>query len=100
MLFFAGISIIPVSYTHLKEEAAKGHIQDAHEGIRPTDITREPVRVKESLSRDQFRLYQLIWRRFTASRMADAVYMMNHVQLEAGGYEFSAVSSKDVYKRQ
>ena len=62
-----------------KEEAAKGHIQDAHEGIRPTDITREPVRVKESLSRDQFRLYQLIWRRFTASRMADAVYMMNHV---------------------
>ena len=40
-----------------KEEAAKGHIQDAHEGIRPTDITREPVRVKESLSRDQFRLY-------------------------------------------
>ncbi len=77
-----------------KEEAAKGHIQDAHEGIRPTDITREPVRVKESLSRDQFRLYQLIWRRFTASRMADAVYMMNHVQLEAGGYEFSAVSSK------
>ena len=51
-----------------KEEAAKGHIQDAHEGIRPTDITREPVRVKESLSRDQFRLYQLIWRRFTASR--------------------------------
>ena len=77
-----------------KEEAAKGHIQDAHEGIRPTDITREPVRVKESLSRDQFRLYQLIWRRFTASRMADAVYMMNHVQLESGGYEFSAVSSK------
>lgn len=77
-----------------KEEAFKGHIQDAHEGIRPTDITREPVRVKESLSRDQFRLYQLIWRRFTASRMADAVYKMNHVQLEAGGYEFSAVSSK------
>ena len=77
-----------------KEETTKGHIQDAHEGIRPTDITREPVRVKESLSRDQFRLYQLIWRRFTASRMADAVYLMNHVQLEAGGYEFSAVSSK------
>ncbi len=77
-----------------KEDTAKGHIQDAHEGIRPTDITREPIRVKESLSRDQFRLYQLIWRRFTASRMADAIYMMNHVRLEAGGYEFSAVSSK------
>ena len=45
-------------------------IQDAHEAIRPTDITRLPVMVKESLSRDQFRLYQLIWKRFTASRMA------------------------------
>ena len=77
-----------------KTKSADKKIQDAHEAIRPTDITREPVRVKESLSRDQFRLYQLIWRRFTASRMADAVYMMNHVQLESGGYEFSAVSSK------
>ena len=45
-------------------------IQDAHEAIRPTDITRTPVMVKESLSRDQFRLYQLIWKRFAASRMA------------------------------
>ena len=44
-------------------------IQDAHEAIRPTDITRTPVMVKESLSRDQFRLYQLIWKRFTASRI-------------------------------
>ncbi len=44
-------------------------IQDAHEAIRPTDITRTPVQVKESLTRDQFRLYQLIWKRFVASRM-------------------------------
>ena len=49
-------------------------IQDAHEAIRPTDITRTPILVKESLARDQFRLYQLIWKRFTASRMAHAVY--------------------------
>ena len=57
-------------------EAKKGtkKIQDAHEAIRPSDISRTPVLVKESLSRDQFRLYQLIWKRFTASRMANAVY--------------------------
>ena len=47
-------------------------IQDAHEAIRPTDITRTPFALKESLSRDQFRLYQLIWKRFAASRMANA----------------------------
>ena len=54
-------------------EAKKGtkKIQDAHEAIRPSDISRTPVLVKESLSRDQFRLYQLIWKRFTASRMAN-----------------------------
>ena len=45
-------------------------IQDAHEAIRPTDISRTPAALKESLTRDQFRLYQLIWKRFTASRMA------------------------------
>ena len=49
-------------------------IQDAHEAIRPSDIARTPAVVKESLSRDQFRLYQLIWKRFAASRMASAVY--------------------------
>lgn len=49
-------------------------IQDAHEAIRPTDINRIPSEIKESLSRDQFRLYQLIWKRFAASRMANAKY--------------------------
>ena len=48
-------------------------IQDAHEAIRPTDIALSPVVIKESLSRDQFRLYQLIWKRFTASQMSPAV---------------------------
>ena len=49
-------------------------IQDAHEAIRPTDIELTPVKVKESLQRDQFRLYQLIWKRFVASRMQPARY--------------------------
>ena len=59
-------------------------IQDAHEAIRPTDISRLPAQVKESLSRDQFRLYQLIWKRFTASRMQQARYETTSVKVQGG----------------
>ena len=69
-------------------------IQDAHEAIRPTDITRTPASVKESLSREQFRLYQLIWKRFTASRMAPAEYETTSVKIECNGHKFSAATSK------
>ncbi len=75
-------------------KAAGGHIQDAHEAIRPTLISRTPTAVKDSLSRDQFRLYQLIWKRFTASRMSDAVYYISQVKLSAGGWMFAASSSR------
>ena len=71
-----------------------GKIQDAHEAIRPTDISLTPVMVKESLSRDQFRLYQLIWKRFTASRMSGAVYETTAVKIAAGGNEFSMAASR------
>ena len=64
-------------------------IQDAHEAIRPTDITRLPAAIKDSLSRDQFRLYQLIWKRFTASCMADAKYNTMAVKIDGGGYRFT-----------
>ena len=69
-------------------------IQDAHEGIRPTDIYRTPAAIKESLSRDQFRLYQLIWKRFAASRMQAAVYETVSVKIGAGEYRFSVAASK------
>ena len=69
-------------------------IQDAHEAIRPSDIARTPVVVKESLSRDQFRLYQLIWKRFAASRMASAVYETTNVKIGAGKYRFGVAASK------
>ncbi|WP_394527011.1 type I DNA topoisomerase [Lacrimispora sp. JR3] len=69
-------------------------IQDAHEAIRPTDITLTPVKVKESLQRDLFRLYQLIWKRFTASRMQPAVYQTTSVKVRAGEYTFSLSASK------
>ncbi len=71
-----------------------GKIQDAHEAIRPTDITLTPVRVKESLQRDLFRLYQLIWKRFAASRMESAVYQTTSVKVGAGDYFFTLSASK------
>lgn len=73
------------------------HIQDAHEAIRPTAVERTPSSVKDSLSRDQFRLYQMIWKRFTASRMSDAVYRVSQVKLTAGGYLFTASASRLVH---
>ena len=78
--------------TTAKKGGAK--IQDAHEAIRPSDIARTPVMVKESLSRDQFRLYQLIWKRFTASRMTPAVYETTNVKIGAGKYRFGVAASK------
>ncbi len=72
-------------------------IQDAHEAIRPSDISRTPVMVKESLSRDQFRLYQLIWNRFAASRMSAALYETTSITIGAGDYRFHVTASKVVF---
>ena len=69
-------------------------IQDAHEAIRPTDISLTPVIIKESLQRDLFRLYQLIWKRFAASRMDSARYETTAVKIGAGAYYFTATASK------
>ncbi len=78
-----------------KQEPKSGKkIQDAHEAIRPTDISRIPLEIKESLSRDQFRLYQLIWKRFVASCMAPAVYETTSVKIDAAGHRFSVAASK------
>ncbi len=73
-------------------------IQDAHEAIRPTDISRTPASLKESLTRDQFRLYQLIWKRFTASRMAPARYESTSVKIGAGGWCFTVAASKLLFE--
>ena len=73
-------------------------IQDAHEAIRPSDITRTPAKIKESLSRDQFRLYQLIWNRFTASRMSSAEYETTSVKIAAGAYRFHVSASKIIFE--
>ncbi len=69
-------------------------IQDAHEAIRPTFVELSPVLVKESLSRDQFRLYQLIWKRFIASRMESVVYETLSIKIDVGTYRFTSSFSK------
>ena len=75
-----------------KKNTAK--VQDAHEAIRPTDLNRSPAIVKDSLSRDLFRLYQLIWNRFAASCMTPAVYETTSVTIGAGKYRFHVSASK------
>ena len=77
-----------------QERSSKQKIQDAHEAIRPTDINRTPLDIKDSLSRDQFRLYQLIWKRFVASRMASALYETTSVKIDAAGQRFTVAASK------
>ena len=83
-------------YLSASEKSQKNSqkIQDAHEAIRPTDITRTPAIVKESLTRDQFRLYQLIWKRFTASRMAPARYETTSVKISVGDHLFTVSASR------
>ena len=113
------ISYLRTDSTRVSEEAAKaardyissnygetyvsaGHnaktsgkkIQDAHEAIRPTDLSRTPATVKDSLTREQFRLYQLIWKRFAASQMADAVYETSSVKVDGGKYRFTMSASR------
>ena len=91
-----------ISSTYGKEYAAEPavakasgrKIQDAHEAIRPTDITRTPAALKDSLTRDQFRLYQLIWKRFTASRMQPARYETTSVKIGAAEYCFTVSTAK------
>lgn len=72
----------------------KKDIQDAHEAIRPADITLAPGMIKESLSNDQYKLYKLVWTRFVASQMAAASYDTVGVKIENGKYEFKANGSR------
>ncbi len=80
-----------------KKTAKAGKIQDAHEAIRPTDMSLAPVKVKEQLSRDQYRLYQLIWNRFLASRMEAARYETTAVKMDAGEHRFQASATKMLF---
>jgi len=72
-------------------------IQDAHEAIRPTDPERIPVAIKDELPRDLFRLYQLIWKRFVASRMSAAKYETTSVKIQANDQIFTLAASKMIF---
>ena len=86
-------------YLNQNEKAGKSQkkIQDAHEAIRPTYVDLTPAQVKDSLSRDQFRWYQLIWTRFVASQMSDAKYETKSVKIDSDKYRFTSASSKVVF---
>ncbi len=79
--------------TSNKKTGESKKIQDAHEAIRPTDVTKTPAVLKDSLSRDNLRLYQLIWKRFVASRMMPAKYETITVKIGAGKHRFSVTTS-------
>lgn len=87
------------NYVAVEQNAGKSgkKIQDAHEAIRPTYIELSPTIVKESLGRDQFRLYQLIWKRFCASRMQAARYETTSIKISGGNYRFTASASKVIF---
>ncbi len=85
------------SETKDKKSKSKTNSQDAHEAIRPTSVYRHPEEIKASLSNDQYRLYNLIWKRFVASQMADALYESMSIEAEIGQYTFKASGSKQVF---
>lgn len=82
----------------VKETQSKGKIQDAHEAIRPSDVTRTPAMVKDFISKDQYKLYQLIWKRFVAARMTEAKFETTGVEISAGDYKFHVSTSKPVFE--
>ncbi|RBN41258.1 type I DNA topoisomerase, partial [Priestia megaterium] len=80
--------------TEKRKEKKNSNAQDAHEAIRPTSALRNPGEVKEFLSRDQYRLYKLVWERFVASQMAPAIMDTMAVDLKNGDVTFRANGSK------
>lgn len=83
--------------TNEQNKESSRRIQDAHEAIRPSYVDRTPAALKETLSRDQFRLYQLIWKRFVASRMQPARYETTSIRLAAGSYRFTSAFSRQLF---
>lgn len=84
----------PYIPTRARQYASKKGAQEAHEAIRPTSALRRPEEIKQYLSRDQFRLYKLIWDRFVASQMSSAVFDAMRVDLAVGDYTFRATGSQ------
>jgi DNA topoisomerase-1 len=85
-----GASFVPEKPNFFK---SKKDAQEAHEAIRPTDLTRTPESVRRFLDDDMFKLYQMIWQRFVASQMVPAVFDQTTIDVDAAGYTFRATGS-------
>jgi len=77
---------------------SKKNVQDAHECIRPTYLSKDPESLKDFLKKDQYRLYRLIYERFLASQMTSALYEVTSVDIDADGYQFKSSASKLIFK--
>lgn len=84
--------------TDEKKQKAGKNAQDAHEAIRPTTIEFTPNEIEESLSKEQYKLYELIWSRFVASQMASAEFESHSIESEIGDYIFRATGSKLLFE--
>ena len=82
-----GKEYYPEKTRHFK---AKSNAQDAHEAIRPSNVNLTPEAIRKSLTQEQYRLYKLIWSRFLACQMANAVYDSVSIEVESAGYRFRA----------
>lgn len=85
-------------YVNPKQYKTKKNAQDAHEAIRPTSVSIKPIDIKEKLTNDQYRLYKLIWERFTASQMSSAIYDTISAVIDASGHTFRASGSQLRFK--
>ena len=85
---------VEYSNATVTEKKTEKKIQDAHEAIRPTQLSLTPIKLKDELPRDLLRLYQLIWKRFLASRMSNAKYETTSVEIQAGEQVFHVSASK------
>lgn len=79
------------------KKKGKKDVQDAHEAIRPTSTFREPSKIKNSLSQDQYKLYNIIWKRFVASQMTEAEFDVTNVVFNNNDYIFKSSGSVQVF---
>ncbi|HQO08859.1 MAG TPA: type I DNA topoisomerase [Clostridiales bacterium] len=90
-----GVDFVAISARKFK---SKKNIQDAHEAIRPTDVNFEPKKVQSYLTKEQFRLYQLIWTRFVATQMKEAVFEQTVIDVSSEKYKFRITGRKNIFK--
>ena len=84
--------------THVNKNSKKiGKVQDAHEAIRPTEIVRTPISLKDLISRDLYRLYQLIWKRFMAATMESARYETTAIEVSVDRHRFHVSAARQMF---